>query len=99
MTQLERQIDAAKRRLWLNRWLGTTCWAIAIAATSFAFVVLIQRLYDAPVPLLGIGGAMLAGAVIASTVWLVVKREDAPAAAAALDEAAGLRERLSSGWF
>lgn len=99
MTQLERQIDAAKRRLWLNRWLGTTCWAIAIAATSFAFVVLIQRLYDAPVPLLGIGGAMLAGAVIASTVWLVVKREDAPTAAAALDEAAGLRERLSSGWF
>ena len=44
MTQLERQIDAAKRRLWLNRWLGTTCWAIAIAATSFAFVALIQSL-------------------------------------------------------
>lgn len=99
MTQLERQIRTAQRRLWLNRWFAHASLFLAVAASLFAVVVLIQRLYALPLPLLWIGvGLGVTGSLI-SVVWTVVTRADAAVAAARLDQAAGLRERLSSGRY
>lgn len=99
MTQLERQIRTAQHRLWTNRWLVTVSWAFAIAAGLFALVVFVQRLYAFEFPLFWIGVGAATCALVASVIWMVAKREDAAVAAATLDEAAGLRERLSSGQY
>lgn len=99
MTQLERQIRTAQYRLWVNSWLYAVSWFVAVAAGIFALVVLIQRLYDLPMPLHWIGVGLAAGAMVGATAWMVARREDAAFAAVTLDEAAGLRERLSSGQY
>ena len=99
MTQLERQIRATQHRLWMNRWLSSICQCVAIAAGVYAAVVLIQRLYDGPVPLFEVGIALGGGAVLASLIWTALTRESAAFAAARLDEVAGLRERVSSGRY
>lgn len=99
MTQLERQIRATQHRLWTNRWLHAACRCVAIAGCIYAAVVLVQRLYDVPIPLFGIGVALGGGALLASAGWTLVTREGAAYAAAKLDAAAGLRERLSSGHY
>jgi len=99
MTQFERQIRTAQRRLWMNRWLLITSWTFTLAAGVFALVVLIQRLFELPIPLFWTGLALACGALVASLVWTIVTREDAGLAAARLDDAAGLRERLSSGQY
>ena len=99
MTQLERQVGAAQHRLWFNRWLTQACWCLASAAGTFAVVVLVQRLFGVAIPLLWTGTALAVGAVLASVFWTSLTRESPAFAAARLDEAAGLRERLSSGRF
>ena len=97
MVQLRRQIATAQHRLWFKRWLNNVSWCMAAAATLFAMVVLGQRLYDASIPLGWIGVGLGGGALASSLIGTVLKRETALLAAAKLDEAAGLRERLSSG--
>jgi len=97
MTHLERQIRTAQRRLWLDHWLHASAWLIALFGAIFAVVVLIQRLYDVSIPLLWVGGGLSLAALIASVAWTTAVRADPTLAAAKLDEAAGLRERLSSG--
>ncbi len=99
MAQLERQIRATQHRLWFNRWLRDLSRLLAIAAAIFAAVVLIQRLYDLPIPSLWIAALLGCCGVAASVFWTVVDREEAGLAAAMLDEAAGLRERLSSAHY
>lgn len=99
MTLLERQVHAAQRRLWLNRWLHRFCFVAALGGLGFAVIVLIQRLFDLPLPIGWIGVGAGTVAVVASIIWTVRTREDAATAAARLDEAAGLRERISSGRY
>ncbi|MHC4698330.1 MAG: hypothetical protein ACYTFA_16480 [Planctomycetota bacterium] len=99
MTPLERRIRTVQRRLWFNRWLGAVSWTLCAAAGLFGATVLVQRLYDFPAPILLISLALGGIALIVSIVWTVATREDSLLAAAKLDEAAGLRERLSSGRF
>ncbi len=99
MTILERQIHRAQRRLWINRWLGQSCLLLAIAGLVLAVVVLTQRLYDLPLPVWWIGGGVALTASVGSLLWTVLTREDSTVAAARLDEAAGLRERISSGRY
>ncbi len=98
MTQLERQIRSARSRLWLNRWFYTVTFCAAIAGGLFALTVLIQRLFDWPLPLTWVGVGLSLGAAMASIAWMWVTREDDETASARLDEAAGLRERLSSAY-
>ena len=99
MTQIERRIRMAQRRLWLNGWLHRVSWCLALASCCFACVVLLTRLYDLHDGVLlfwsamGLGGA----AVLAAAIWTQITRIGPSAAAAKLDEAAGLRERISSG--
>lgn len=99
MTMLDRQIRRTQHRLWTNRFFGYLSFSLCIAAGVFGLVVLIQRLFDLPVPLMwvGVGGGV--AALLASTIALSIKREDPAVAAARLDQAAGLKERISSGQY
>lgn len=99
MTQLQRQIRSAQHLLWLNRWLYTATYALAVGAGVMAGVVLIQRLFDWPMPLMWIAVSLLVCSIFSSLIWTWVSRENQEIAAAKLDEAAGLRERISSGHY
>jgi len=103
MTDLQRPIRQARRRLWLNRWLQMLGWALTGAAGFFVLAVLAQRslvLIEEPSVFLGIAaGALTGSALIASVIWLAVTGESRNEAAVRLDEAAGLKERLSSGLY
>lgn len=99
MTQLDHRVHQAQRRLWLNRWLAAACWCIAGAAGLLALVILVARSFDlaARLDIVALGLAGAAG--LASLIWLAATREDTRTAAARLDAAAGLRERISSGLY
>jgi len=99
MTQLERQIRTAQHRLWFHRWLNDICLCGAIAGVAFAVAVLIQRLYELPISVFWAATGFVAAAAVGSAIRTMVRREDAALAAARLDEAAGLRERISSGRY
>lgn len=104
MTELERPVRQARRRLWLNRWLRALGWTLTVAAVLFVkLVVLAMRslvFIDESLAVLLIMAAVLFGvALIASVIWLAVTRESLSEAAVRLDEAAGLKERLSSGLY
>lgn len=98
MTQLRRVVWSARRRLWWSRWLHQFTFSLAIAAGIFALTALAQRMYALPIPLAwcAVGGGGLS--LLASVVWLSLTKENELQAAARLDEAAGLRERISSAW-
>lgn len=99
MTELDRQVRKTQVRLWGNRWLRQVCWTTTAVTGAFAVVVFISRLYGLETPLLWVGAGLALGALIASLIWSLVGRPDRHAAAAVLDEAAGLRERISSGLY
>jgi len=99
MAELEKQVKNAQHRLWLNRWFNRVSTCALVAAGVFAIVVLTQRLWDLPIPLLWVGCGIAVVALLFSGVWTFVQREGAGVAAAVLDEAAGLRERVSSGLY
>jgi len=99
MTPLQRQIRTAQRLLWLNRWLRATAFTLTAGGGVFAVVVLVQRLWDLPIPLRVIGVVDGVAVLCAAAIWTYLRREDASDAAAKLDEAAGLRERISTGQY
>ncbi len=96
MTQLQRQIRTTQHRLWINRWMSAAARSLTIVVAVFAAVVLVQRAFTISIPLMTTGLGLAGAGLIASIVWTHVHRENESHAAAALDQAAGLRERLSS---
>jgi len=99
MSPIETKVRQARFRLSINQWLDQLCIALASAAGMFAAVVLVVRLLGWSWPL-GITAAGLgAAATIVSVVWASATRVNLARAAAALDEAAGLKERISSGLY
>lgn len=99
MTTLERCIRTAQHRLWLNDWIHRLMFCTAIAGASYAAFVLVTRLYGWVVPYAVVGACLGAGALLVSLVWATLVRPSATVAAARLDNAAGLRERVSSGRY
>ncbi len=99
MTQIEKQVQATRNRLWLNDWLRLACLTTIFAAAAFAVVTTIVRLSSADLPLAWTALSIEVLALIVALIWSIARRVDAPSAAVALDEAAGLRERISSGLF
>lgn len=103
MTELQKPVRQARRRLWLNRWLRALGWMLTVCAGSFTVLVLVQRLvvpFSEPELVFTISaGALVAAAVLAALIWLWATREGLSVAAAQLDKAAGLKERLSSGLY
>lgn len=102
MTSLERTVRQARRRLWLNRWLVVLGWSAVAAAGLYVLVILPDKLfsvieYEWFYPAAGL--AAVAAGLLASVVWLWRTRENDREAATALDVAAGLRERISSGLY
>lgn len=97
MSIIEQQVRVAQRRLWLNRWLRLWGWWLAGAAVAWLLVWINVRLFALRWPM---GWGACAGAVISligSIVCMIVARDSRDRAAAALDEAAGLKERISTG--
>jgi hypothetical protein len=99
MTTLEIHVNRARRRLWLNRWLRQLGWTLAGGWGLLAVVVIVERLCHLGIPLVYSALALTAFAVISAIVWLSASAEDQMASAVALDQAAGLRERVTSGLY
>ena len=103
MTELQKPVRQARRRLWFNRGLAALGWTLTGSAGLFTVLVLVQRLWGPlaePTWVLMLAAAALAGtAVLAALIWLWATRESLSVAAAQLDSAAGLKERLSSGLY
>ncbi|MGB9624174.1 MAG: hypothetical protein ACPMAQ_04870 [Phycisphaerae bacterium] len=102
MTDLDRMVRLAQRRLWLNRWLRLLGWSATVAAGTYVLVALTNKLFSLTEhPCFYSGAAMGAAgaALLISTVWFIATRDDRPTAAATLDLAAGLKERISSGLY
>jgi chemotaxis protein histidine kinase CheA len=99
MIRMEQQIRRTLHRLWWNRWFHGTAWMIAGVGAFYALLVLVTRSWAWGLPL-GVMALILLGvALLGSVVWLTVTRERHAEAAAILDEAAGLRERVSSALY
>ncbi|MBP7937697.1 MAG: hypothetical protein KA354_23905 [Phycisphaerae bacterium] len=103
MTDLQRPVRQARRRLWVMRWMRALAWTLAGSAVLFMFTVMVERsfsLFTQSGPFLLATAAGLAGAaVLAAVIWTLATRESMMTAAARLDEAAGLRERVGSGLY
>ncbi|MBI1827492.1 MAG: hypothetical protein HY287_05455 [Planctomycetes bacterium] len=98
MNHLERQIRSARRRLDLNRWIEILSALGTITILIFAVLTLIERLYGLHWPLATIAATLVLAALLTSFALLQARRISIEAAAAALDDRANLRERLSSAW-
>lgn len=103
MNELRTKVRQAQRRLWFNRWLSKLGWALAIAGTVFILFVVVERLFMA----LDEEGAVLwrvalgltGAGFLASAIWTFITRDSLQAAAARLDQAAHLKERLSTALY
>jgi len=96
MTQLDRQVLSAQRRLWLNRWLHAFGWAMVIATSAWMIAWVADRLLLLGWPMQWLAVGLSTAALIGSVVWFAATREATSHAAEALDAAAGLKERIST---
>lgn len=99
MTLLESQVRSAQQRLWINRWLHAIGWSMAAAATVWTLTICVIRLLGLSWPEIELGYIALGAGVLGSIVWLTITRESTARAAEAVDEAAGLKERVSSSLY
>ncbi len=99
MTRLESQVRKARLRLAANQWLNQLCLTVSLSAGIFAALVLLTRLFDWHWPLGMIAAGLGAAALVTSIIWAVATRVDLATAAASLDDAAGTKERISSGLY
>lgn len=103
MSEIEKSARRAQRRLLLNRWLAALGWSLAGAAGLFILAVCVERglaLLEETGRFYGWLSLTLAtAALLASAAWALITRESLYAAAARLDQAAGLKERISSGLY
>jgi hypothetical protein len=96
MTKIQHEVVSAKRRLWTNRWLHQWGWVALYCTIAWWLVWIADRLFAMRWPM-GMAAAGAAGlSVIISLIWFIRTREHDLTAAAALDVAAGLRERVST---
>ncbi len=99
MTALRHQVRRTQQRLWANRWFLLLAWSLTAAAGVYACVVFGVRLLGAEAPLGWIALGLAGAAGIVATIISLIGRPDEITAAAELDRAAGLRERVSSGLY
>lgn len=97
MGVIERQVRKAQKRLWLNRWLDQWGWIFSFVTIAWILLCLTDRLFSLTWPMGTIALAGLGLSVILSIIWLILTRDPTITAATVLDEAAGLRERVSTG--
>lgn len=96
MTQIQRQVQSAQHRLWVNRWLRAFGWALVIATSAWMATWIADRLLLLEWPMHWIAAGFAGGALLGSIIWFAMTREAASHAAETLDAAAGLKERVST---
>ncbi len=96
MTQVEHQIRATQRRLLYNAWFNQLCWSLAGAGGAMAGVTLADRFFGLELPLGIIGAGLGIAAIFTGSIWAWCLRASRETAAQYLDDAADLRERMSS---
>ncbi|HKQ49102.1 MAG TPA: hypothetical protein VJZ71_13610 [Phycisphaerae bacterium] len=97
MSALQRQVAAAQRRLWLIRSLRLWGWTLFGAAAAWTALLICDRLFALQAPLRLSALIALGASMAAAVLWMTLTRERELAAAVALDAAAGLKERTSTG--
>ena len=99
MTTFERNVKQTQWRLGVNDWFSALGWSLVSGTVLWCIIILADKLFGLSLPLLYICLGLVAVALIAASIWVSLRRHDRIAAAAALDEAAGLKERTSSGLY
>lgn len=96
MSTIEQQVRRARRRLSRNLLFHRLCLGFTITAAAWALLVIIVRLFALNVPVWTGGGIAIVAGLLIGVVGMLIARPSVLQAAIALDEAAGLRERLST---
>ncbi len=96
MTVTRQNVRQTQWRMTVNDWFACAGWCLLGAAVVWSVVVVVIRLLALHWPMEWIGLGLLGVVLAASWIWAVVRRVDELTAAAALDSAAGLKERVSS---
>ncbi len=99
MTKIREQVQRTQRQLWLNRWFIWLTWTSTTALALLAIILFVVKLMGWSAPLGWIALGLLLASGMVATVVSLARRADAVTAAAALDDAAGLRERISTGLY
>lgn len=99
MSLIDQRVAAARRRLWVNRYLQYLGTCLLWAGLAWLVAVVIQKvaIHNLPLGYAALGAAGLAA--LAALVWLLLTGEDPITAAVALDQAGAVKERLSSALY
>ncbi len=99
MSLINQRVAAARRRLWMNRYLQYLGTGLIWAGLAWLVAVAVKKtlVHDLPLDY----AAMAAGglAALAALIWLIVTAEDSISAAVALDQAGAAKERLSTALY
>lgn len=96
MSNVERTIRQARFRLALNRALTHLAWVVTLVALAWSLYWLAERVFSIGTPAWAAAGAAAGLALLLTAVLSALRRVDLLSAAVALDQAAGLKERLST---
>lgn len=104
MREVQRVLDGAARRLLVTRWLRLCVLLLTAVAVAMVVVLIAERLglllaVGMGVNWLYVSVAGVAGAVVLALVGAVLTRPDVPSVARRVDEAAGLKESLSTALY
>lgn len=96
MTQIDRQVRQAHTRITLNILFEQLAVGLLIGAAVFGMLLLVDRIFAFTVPFQIIAYAPLALFIGVSVIGALLRKESRLTAAVALDQAAGLKERIST---
>jgi hypothetical protein len=96
MSILDQQVRRSHVRLTLNVIMRHLAGAVLVAAGAWAFVTLVERAFVLGIPVYVGGGLAVSAALIITLIGVSRGRVDRLRAAVVLDEAAGLKERIST---
>lgn len=96
MSTVLRQVSRTRSRLTTNLFMRRLALCLVIAAIAWGLATLVVRLALLGLPLFMLGGAAIGLGVLAALIATLVTRPSALKSAVALDQAAGLKERLST---
>jgi hypothetical protein len=96
MNHRQRVINRAARRLLVQDGLFRGVWCVAGAGAAVVGLVAAERVFGAPIPWATVAWALPAGTAAAAGLWTWFARRSPQRVALAIDEAAGLREALST---
>ncbi len=96
MSNVEHSIRQARTRLALNRALVHLAWVVTLVSGAWTLYWVAERVFAMGTPAWMAGGAAIGLALLMTAMLSAVRRVELLAAAVTLDQAAGLKERLST---